>query len=234
MRNLWVARVKGRRIVNPGVNHEVCLVVTSAREQVTRFFTAIVGETKVRVAVAAVNLQTTEAVNQEHVDHASHSLGAVNWRSAIFQDVDVIDQTKWEPVEVDRSRARVGKTSAVLENQGFFRIDTAQADTRAAVTTVGIVFGRVRSSRRRNAQHQVGRRSHTQPSDVIAAISIDRVRTDFFRSRNVRTGYDNAFGGRFSGCRGCAAGRCDIWSCCAHRRCSGWRWLLSVGAHRDD
>src|SRR5204863_8895305 len=134
-----------------------------------------------------VNLPTTEAMDQEDVDHASHSFGAVNRRRAIFQDVDVIDQTKREPVEINRSRSGGGKSSTVLQNQGLFWIDTAQTDTGAAVTTVGVVFSDIRSSRCRNSQHQVGRSAHTQPSDVIAAISIDRVRADFFRRGNVRT-----------------------------------------------
>src|SRR5439155_2899782 len=180
VRNVSIARINGRRVVNPRVNHDVCLVVTGTCEQVARFFTAIVGETKVGVAVAGVNLQTTEAMDQEHVDHACHSFGAVNRRGAVLQDVDVIDQTKREPVEINRRRSGVGKSSTVLQNQGFFWIDTAQTDTRAAITTVGVVLSRVRSGRRRNSQHQVGRSAYTQPSDVIAAISIDRVRADFF------------------------------------------------------
>src|SRR5204863_2825111 len=143
-------------------------------------FTAIVGEAKVRVAVAGVNLQTTEAVDQEHIDHASHSFGAVNRRGAVFQDVDVVDQTKREAVEINRRRSGGGKSSTVLQNQGLFWIDTAQTDTGTAVTTVSVVFSGIRSSRCRNSQHQVGRSAHTQPSDVIAAISIDRVRAYFF------------------------------------------------------
>src|SRR5437660_10349470 len=137
MRNVAIARVNSRRVVNPRVNHDVCLVVTGTCEQVARFFTAIIGETKVRVAIAGVNLQTAEATDQEHVDHASHSLGAVNRRRAILQDVDVVDQTKREPVEINRRRARGGESSSVLQNEGFFWIDTTQADTGTAVTTVG-------------------------------------------------------------------------------------------------
>src|SRR6266566_7714758 len=105
MRNVAIARVNGRRVVNSRVNHDVGLVVPSTCEQVAGFFTAIVGETKVRVAVAAVNLQTTKAVDQEHVDHARHSFGTVNRRSAILQDVDVVDQTKRETVEINCTRA---------------------------------------------------------------------------------------------------------------------------------
>src|SRR5207302_5802860 len=140
MRNVRIARVNGRGVVNSRVNHDVGFLITSTCEQVARFFTAIIGETKVGVAVAAVNLQTTEAMDQEHVDHASHSLGAVNRRGAILQDVDVIDQTKREPVEINRRRTRGGESSSVLQNQGLFWIDTTQADTGTAVTTVGIVF----------------------------------------------------------------------------------------------
>ena len=227
MRNIGIARVNGRGVVNPRINHDVCLVVTGTCEQVACFFTAIVGETKVGVAVAGVNLQTTEAVDQEYVDHASHSFGAVNRRGAILQDVDVVDQTKREPVEINRRRARGGESSTVLQNEGLFWIDTAQTDTGAAVATVGVVLSRVGSCRGRNSQHQVGRSAHTQSSDVVPAISIDRVRSDFFRSGNVRTSHDNAFGRRFS-C-GWRAGRCDVCSCRRWRR-----RLLSARAHRDD
>src|SRR5205814_3883636 len=201
-----------RRVVNPRVNHDVGFLITSTCQQVAGFFTSIIGETKVRVAVAAVNLQTTEAVNQEDVDHAGHSLGAVNRRGAVLQDVDVINQTKREPVEINRSRSGVGKSSTVLQNQGLFWIDTTQTDTGTAVTTVGVVLSRVRSGRCRNSQHQVGRSAHTQPSDVIAAISIDRVRAYFLRRGNVRTGHDNAFGRR-SSCGWRAGRRWEAWSC---------------------
>src|SRR5205814_9818932 len=126
------------------------LVVTGTCEQVAGFFTSIIGETKVGVAVAGVNLQTTEAVDQEDVDHAGHSFGAVNRRGAVLQDVDVVDQTKREPVEINRRRSGVGKSSTVLQNQGLFWIDTAQTDTGAAVTTVGSGFCGIRSSRRRH------------------------------------------------------------------------------------
>ena len=228
MRNVGIARVNGRRVVNPRINHDVGLVVTGTCEQVACFFTAIVGETKVRVPVAAVDLQTTEAVDQEYVDHASHSFGAVNRRGAVLQDVDVVDQTKREPVEINRRRSGSGKSSSVLQNQGFFWIDTAQTDTGGAVTTVGVVLSNVRSSRCRNSQHQVGRSAHTQSSDVVPAIGIDRVWADFFRSGNVRTRHDNAFGRGFS-CGWSAGRRCDV--------CSSRRWrrrLLSARAHRDD
>src|SRR2546429_8986201 len=115
----------------------VVFLTPNTCKQVTGFSTSIIGETTVRVPIAAVNPQTTEAVNQEDVDHASHSLGAVNRRGAILQDVDVIDQTKREPVEINRSRSGVGKSSTVLQNQGLFWIDTTQTDTGTAVTTVG-------------------------------------------------------------------------------------------------
>src|SRR5205814_4319439 len=119
VRNLGIARINGRRVVNSRVNHDVGFVVTGTCEQVARFFTAIVGETKVRVAIAGVNLQTTEAMDQEDVDHAGHSLGAVNRRGAVFQDVDVVDQTKREPVEINRRRSGGGKSSSILQNQGL-------------------------------------------------------------------------------------------------------------------
>ena len=78
MRNFGIARVEGRRIVDTGVNHDVCLVVTRTCEQVGCFFTSIIGETKIRIAIAGVNLQPTEAVNQKDVHHTRDSLGAVN------------------------------------------------------------------------------------------------------------------------------------------------------------
>src|SRR5581483_11167355 len=101
MRNLRVARINRGRVINARVNDDVCLVVTGTGEDVTRLFTAVIGETKVRVAVTPVNLQTTKPVNQEHVNHTRDGLGAVNGRSAVFQDVDVINQAERELVKVD-------------------------------------------------------------------------------------------------------------------------------------
>src|SRR5262249_41323726 len=96
VRNIHVPRIERRGIINAGINDDVGLVVTSTCEQVGVLFTSVIRETQIRVAIAGVNLQPTEAVNQKYVHHTSDSLGAVNWRSTVLQDVDVIDQTQWK------------------------------------------------------------------------------------------------------------------------------------------
>src|SRR5215831_6359728 len=101
VRNIDIARVNRGGVVDAGENDDVGLVVPGACEQVGGLFTSVVGETKIRVPIAGVNLQPTIAVNQKHVHHAGNRLGAVDRRCTIFQNVDVINQTQWKPVEVD-------------------------------------------------------------------------------------------------------------------------------------
>ena len=53
----------------------------------------------------------------------------------------MIDQTKRESVEINGETVGGRQSTAILQNQCFLRVDTTQTDTRAAVATVGIVFG---------------------------------------------------------------------------------------------
>ena len=63
MRKIYIARKNRGCVVEARVNHDVCFVIAGTCEQVGRFFPSVVGETKIRVAIAGVNLQPAELVN---------------------------------------------------------------------------------------------------------------------------------------------------------------------------
>ena len=94
-------------------------------------------------------------MNHEDVYHAVHRFRSVNRRRAVFKDVDVIDQSQRKPVEVDGSRTEVSESSAILQNESFFRVDTAQVDKSDAGATIGAVLGLLKTACRRNPQNEV-------------------------------------------------------------------------------
>ena len=149
-------------IIDAGINHDG-LVVASTSEQVGDFFTPVTRETQVGVAIAGGHFQPTETVNEKNVEHAGDGIRAVNWRSAVFQNVEVIDQPSRKLVEVRRRSGEgvVGNTATVLQDQCFLRINSAQVNAGAAVTAVVNVLRLSRTSLDRQALNKVGRRAHT-------------------------------------------------------------------------
>ena len=81
-------------------HHDVGLVIARARFQPRFPFTHIVGTAEVCVPVRATDLQATEFVNQEEVDHTSHGICSVHRRGAVLEDVDVIDHRERNQLDV--------------------------------------------------------------------------------------------------------------------------------------
>src|ERR1700730_3125861 len=101
MRDIRVAREDGSPIVKLRIDNNVRLVVAGAGENVRSVFGCVVGESKIGVARARIHFNPTKFVDQPNVKHARHRIGAANRRGAVFQDVDVVDQSNWERVDVD-------------------------------------------------------------------------------------------------------------------------------------
>src|SRR5881394_3594627 len=66
-------------------DNDVRLVIARASFQPRFPFTHVVGTAEIRVAVGATNLQPTELVDQEEVDHASHGIRSVHSRGTVLQ-----------------------------------------------------------------------------------------------------------------------------------------------------
>ena len=77
------------------------------------------------------------------------------------------------------------ETASVLQHKGFFGSKTTQVDFRSAITEDVYIFIDRRSSNHRQLLNKVSGTAHTEPVDVVPAIGIDRLRTDFFSGRNV-------------------------------------------------
>src|SRR5436190_15208370 len=71
-------------LVEIGDHHDVRLVIAGARFQPRFPFTHVVGTAEVRVAVRATNLQPTELVDQEEVDHTGHGIRSVHSRGTVL------------------------------------------------------------------------------------------------------------------------------------------------------
>jgi hypothetical protein len=149
-------------------------------------------------------------VDQKEVDHAGDSVGAIDSRGAILQDVDVIDHGEGYQVNVRTSAsASAGQRTishpfAINENQGLLGQQAAQVKLDGAVT--GVADVQVDSPARllRDEFLQVGCTANAQFLDVLRTVCVHGVRAGLFRSGNVRTGYDDAFDlsrGRRSSCR---------------------------------
>src|SRR5439155_22579346 len=122
--------------------------VSSTGEEISPFFARVIGKAEVGVAIAGVELEATELVDQPDVEHTGDRVRSVNGGSAILQDIDVVDQPERNRVEVDRitGKANRRQTTSVLQDQSFLSENTAQVNFHAAVTAVDDVFIGCRSS----------------------------------------------------------------------------------------
>ncbi len=121
-------------------------------------------------------------MDQPNVDHTGDRVRAINGGSPILQDIDMVDQPKGNGVEVDRitGKANRRETTSVLQDQSFLSENTAQVNFHAAVTAVGLVFIDCRSRSGWQLLDKVSGGTYSKPGNVLPAISIDRVGTDFF------------------------------------------------------
>ena len=150
-------------------------------------------------------------MDQPDVEHTGDCVRSVNGGSAILQNVDVVNQSERNRVQVDRiaGEANRRQTTSVLQDQSFFSEKTTQVNFHPAVAAVDDVFIDCRSSSRWQLLDKVSGGSHPKPGNILPAISIDRVRADFFGSRNVGTGHDY-LDRRNNGLAGCLRRGCDI------------------------
>src|SRR6266516_8224468 len=108
-------------------HNDVSLVVAGAGLDPCVPLTHLIGRSQIGVAVLRSYFQTTELVKQEEVDHARDSIRSVHSRSAILEDVHVIDHRKRYQVNVRACTApggtqrTEGDTLAVDQNQGLLR-----------------------------------------------------------------------------------------------------------------
>src|SRR5437868_12087552 len=186
-RNISVARKDCGPIVKLGVNYNVRFIVSSTGEEISPFFTRVIGKAEIGVAVAGVELEATEPVDQPNVEHAGDCVRSINGGSAVLQDIDVINQPERNRVQVDRITGKADRrqTASVLQDESFFGEKTAQVNFHAAVTAVDDVLIDCRSSSGWQLLDKVSGATDTESNDILFAVGIDRVRADFFLSRNV-------------------------------------------------
>ena len=77
----------------------------------------------------------------------------------------------------------------------FFGEQTTQVGYDAAIPDISDILVNARAQLLRQLRQQVGCVAHAQSFDVFCAIGIHRVRTDFFSSRDVRTGNNHFLDG---------------------------------------
>ena len=113
-----------------------------------------------------------------------------------LQDIDVIDHWEWNEIDVHAggAGARTFCTSptpnyrralSIDENQSFFGQQTTQIGYDAAITAAGNVLVDGRAHLLRQLREQVGCVVNAQFLDVFSAIGINRIRSRFFRRRNI-------------------------------------------------
>src|SRR5438105_4047409 len=106
--NIAVATVDGGSVVHLGVHDNIGLVITRASKQLSQLISLIVGCAQIGVAIAGINFEAAKLVNQPDINYASDCVTPVNGRSAVFENVDVINQPKRKQVEVNgRSKREI-------------------------------------------------------------------------------------------------------------------------------
>src|SRR5437868_11173746 len=186
-RKISVARKDCGPIVKLGVNYNVRFIVSSTGEEISPFFTRVIGKAEIGVAIAGVELEATEPVDQPNVEHTGDCVRSVNGGSAILQNVDVVNQSERNGVQVDRIAGEADRreTASVLQDQSFFSEKTTQVNFHPAVAAIDDVFIDCRSRSRWQLLDKISRGTHPKSGDIFPAVGIDWVRTDFFGSRNV-------------------------------------------------
>ena len=91
-RNIAVATEKATgSLLEIGHDNDIGFVVTCARLDPGFPLTHVIGSAEICVPVVTSDFQTPEFVDQEEVNHAGDRVGTVHGRSAILEDVHVID-----------------------------------------------------------------------------------------------------------------------------------------------
>src|SRR5256714_5077288 len=179
-----------RALVEIGDHHDVGLVIARAGFQPRFPFTHIVGTAEVCIAVRATDFQATELVDQEEIDHTSDGICSVHRRSAILQDIDVIDHGEGNQLDVVATEyCSLCDALAVYQNQGLFWQNAAQVQLDGTVAAIGDVLVNGAARLLRDKRGQVGCVTDTQLLDVLRAIGVHRVRAGLFRRGNIRTGH---------------------------------------------
>src|SRR5262249_24733704 len=83
-----------------GNNHDISFVVSGAGLNPGFPLAHFIGRSHVCISVSAPNLQATELVDQEEVDHTRDRVRSIHSRGAIFKDVNVIDHRERYQVDV--------------------------------------------------------------------------------------------------------------------------------------
>jgi hypothetical protein len=185
-----------------GNDDNIGLVIAGAGFQPYLPLAHVVGRSKVCVSVTAPDLNAVELVYQKEVDHTGYRVRTINGRSAILQDVDVIDHRERNKINVHASaepgnaqRTR-GDAFSINQNQSLLGQQTAQVELDSTVTTIAEatadvqVDGATRLLRQKRLQ--IGRIANPQLLDVCRSISVHRIWAGLFRGRNIGPSHNHA------------------------------------------
>ena len=181
-------------LVEIGNDNDVGLVIARAGFQPRFPFTHVVGRSHVCVSVSATDLQATEFVDQEEVDHTSHRIGSVHSRGAVLQDIDVIDHGEGNQLDVVAAeQCSLRDAFAIDQDQSLFWQQTRAGSSCTVPSpplamfwlTVPPASCGIKVVRSRGV-------ADTQLLDVLRPVGVHRVRAGLFRRGNVRTGHDHA------------------------------------------
>src|SRR6266480_208114 len=128
--NVAITTVDGGPIVGIGNDHDIGLVISRPGNHPRLELACVIGGAQVGVANTVSNLQTTEFVFQKDVEHTSHRIAAINGRSAILQNVDVINHGEGNEIDVharDAGRGTCGNPAAATNYRSALSIDQSQS-----------------------------------------------------------------------------------------------------------
>src|SRR5439155_9234171 len=140
--NVAVTAEQATRALKEIGDHDyIGFVIASTSFQPRVPFTHIVGASQVCVPIVAPNLQTTEFVNQEEVDHAGHGVGSVHSRSTVLQDIDVIDHGEGNQLDVvAKEYCTLCDPLAIYQDERLFWQQAAEVHLHGAITAIAHVL----------------------------------------------------------------------------------------------
>src|SRR5438874_7483037 len=210
-------------VIEPDVTGDAHFVVANSKENVAIVEAGIFIQ---RVAVFEGQLCATIIFIELDVDNTGNRIRPVSGRCTIFQNFDTLNGCKRNGEQIDETATwKPHDTAAIDKNEGGADIETAQRNRgrpcRTALARAVVLHGNAARIRYRQILQQLFRVAFAGLVNQVAVEIQNRIRTDFFRGRNIRTGHDHALDLGLAS-RGSRAG---WW----------WRWrVLRISARGDN
>ena len=131
-----VPREDRASVIVTGTGGEVIFVARKTADQIASPDGGIIGHAEIGVAVKQVDLAAFEDMPDLEVHYTGNSIRPISGRGAIFQDLDVLDESKRQRIDVLETKG----APAIDHRKRVPASERAQIDLRSACPARAVVF----------------------------------------------------------------------------------------------